>query len=246
MKAREVPGLTGSLDEIIKFGSQNIPLGELTYLSPEHYYSTAFVPLVGGVFPANTRVQLFKTAQGDQGQGSPAGVPLTISETNNENGQRQAVNEAYCATKLGISIYSTSGTNLKYVPLARAQDLNALLEGIVWTHKKGNGPVRTISNLKAWPEGGGAWYGGVAGGSATATSSAMAVGNGSPDCEKGELRPNLIFPPLQDVVIAIECGTEIDLSQAFGDYPAQFAGTEAIAIKFDFEGARLTNAGVQL
>ena len=199
-----------------------VTVGNLTYSNQQDLYSTSvFTSGATGIVAANTTVQFFVGAQGEQAaqQGYTGGV-LSLSQTNSTFSKGQApANQVYIATHAGFLLSQISSTNLTASPTesllqmstlaaaaANKSDVFSVGQNFSWDLTIGRGITRTIGLLSEYTlsQAYSVTDEGPTAGLALASISGQ---NGSPDVGITKLQVPIVFPPLVNVTLTATNGS---------------------------------------
>lgn len=222
--------------------SRGVTVGDLMFASAQDFWSTCVIPInaaTAGQIDANSEAQLFYANVGQTGQGFT--TALTISQTNNKNGDRMPANQVYIGLKLGFEAYRlNSVSDLSNVQLfTRSDDLYAVMSNFVWSLNVGDGIKRDISALVDYPGGSGIYSASsqpnppVAAGAFRALE--YGVQSGGPLRDMKALPLPVIFPPNIAVDIRVKCGNSFTLNDT-----TFWTTSDGVAIKAKFRGYMMT------
>lgn len=211
-----------------------VTVGNLTYSNQQDLYSTSvFTSGATGIVAANTRVNFYVGALGEQAaqQGYTGGV-FSLSQTNSTFGRGQApANQVYIATHAGFALSGISETNLTANPTesllltaVAAQpavvgppvkagiqnncDVYSIGQNFSWDLTIGRGITRTIGTLSEYTMPG--VFATQDDGTAVAATRGFGQ-NGSPLCCISKLQVPIVFPPLVNVAIGAQNGSPFQL-----------------------------------
>jgi hypothetical protein len=201
--------------------SRGVTVGDLAFASAQDFWSTGGIPLATLTLNANSEVQLFSKNVGETGQGFT--VPLTISETNNVNGDRMPSNQVYIGLKVGFQVYSTSAvTSLDPNMFLSPKGVQKVTQAAAWSLNIGDGIKRFIGNVAQFPAGAGPWASSwvyntagliVAAAANLGTNGVSYSDNGAPFASELRSLPlPVIFPPNIRTDIRIQTGTAVTLT----------------------------------
>lgn len=199
-----------------------VTVGNLAYSNQQDLYSTSvFSSSAAGVVAANTTVQFYVGALGEQAaQQGYTGGTLSLSQTNSTFSKGQApANQVYIATHAGFLLSKISDTNLTASPTesllqtstltagaANKGDVFSVGQNFSWDLTIGRGITRTIGLLSEYTVS--QAYGVTDEGPAVAGAiSSISVQNGSPQVGITKLQVPIVFPPLVNVSISAQNGS---------------------------------------
>lgn len=248
-------------------GGRDVTIGDMNFVSAEDRWSTCFLPVTPLAGPGGSTAQiaaglqqnLFRTPQGQAGQGTA--LALTVNETSLRNGNREAANQSYVATRAAFSFYfvntgAAAAAALQAVPINNPVTVQNLAQGIVWNLNIGDTIDRAISPLAEYPAGAGAWGSAFSAVSSVTAANSGGAGwatNGEPSGSKRKLNIPIVFPPQVDVDISVRTGSGVglydNLSSAVAVLAPMFptynvdttAGTTLVAVKCVLQGYRMTS-----
>ena len=222
---------------------KGVTVSDLAFASAQDYWSTCAVAVNGstaGLIDANSEENLFEKKIGDTGQGFTAA--LTISQTNNVNGDRMPANQVYVGLKAGFNLYHLNdvGTLSAYKLFDVPQDLAAVADNFCWSLNVGDGIKREIGSLLSFPHGCGVDSGTqgqfiTAAGAGAGIPNTQGAQNGGPLVEMRKLPLPVIFPPNIKVAITAKCGNTFTLTST-----TFWAVSDAVAIEMTFRGYMMT------
>jgi hypothetical protein len=205
-----------------------VTVGNLTYSNQQDLYSTSiFSSSAAGIVAANTTVQFYVGALGEQAaQQGYAGGTLSLAQTNSTFSKGQApANQVYIAThagfllsKMDVTTDLSLGTeretllqasNLTAVA-ANKSDTFAVGQNFSWDLTIGRGITRTIGLLSEYTTPGA--YGITDEGPTAAPLATVSVQNGSPYAGMVKLAVPIVFPPLVNVSISATNGSPFTLN----------------------------------
>lgn len=248
-----------------------ITVGDLNFASAQSVFSTGYIkPSANDTFAANSEVDLFQAAIGDNGQGLAAGQVMTRSQTNWIDSQgRLPANEVFigirclvscfkhtnasAAATSGVSFDGVAGVFSKQAPITDVAALWAIVHAFSWEYQTGDGIIRNVGQLAAYPQGGGVWQSSqpftaaiAAPAAVGSAQNAIAAQNGSP-CPSvaTELPIPFMFLPNITTRVKVKNGSALSVepttSVAGSTFDIDGVGTaDYLAIKMTFQGYKLT------
>lgn len=254
-----------------------VTVGDLNFASAQSVFSTGYIkPNAADQFAANSEVDLFQSAIGDNGQGLAAGQTMTRSQTNWIDTQgRLPANEVFLGIRCLVSVFkhtnadktvlsgasfaSSGGLNSVQAPITDVAAVWAITHAFSWEYQTGDGIVRNVGQLAAYPQAGGVFqatqpYTFAAAAAAPAGVlvgsgfGAVAAQNGTP-CPSvaTELPIPFMFLPNITTRVKVKSGSLLNVESATGATGSTFdvntggTGTaDFLAIKMTFQGYKLT------
>ncbi len=202
-----------------------VTVGNLTYSNQQDLYSTSvFTSGATGIVAANTTVQFFVGAQGEQAaqQGYTGGV-LSLSQTNSTFSKGQApANQVYIATHAGFLLSAIGSTDLTTTPnenllqmangvsaATNRSDVFSVGQNFSWDLTIGRGITRTIGLLSEYTLS--QAFSVTDEGLNLAPTTTISAQNGSPDVGITKLQVPIVFPPLVNVSLTASNGSPFQL-----------------------------------
>lgn len=240
-----------------------VTVGDLNFASAQSVWSTGFIaPSSTDNFAANSEVQLFQAAIGDNGQGLASGQVMTRSQTNwQDTAGRLPANEVFIGIRCLTSVFKhtngavgAGGALLTSNPVTSTIQDVAVLYQIVksfsWEYQTGDGIIRNVGPLASYPQAGGAWeapavpFAPLTAADPGVAADAIAVQNGYPcPVVAKELPIPFMFLPNITTRVVVKTGSPITLVPATSNYfvlgTAQVAG-QFLAVRMTFQGYKLT------
>lgn len=251
----------GFLAELQPFAKMTVvpgvTVGDLNFASAQSVFSTGYIqPSAQDQIAANSSVDLYQAAIGDNGQGLAPGQVMTRSQTSWINTQgRLPANEVYIGIRCGYALYkhrnsdktltagasfaATGGVFSSQLLFPDVAALWQLLHSFSWEYQIGDGIVRNSGALSGYPTGGGAYEPPAAG----QAGDAIAVQSGWPcPTTMVELPIPFMFLPNITSRITVKCGNLIKLEAALNGITLDNGGTnsEYLAIRCALQGYKLT------
>lgn len=220
-------------------------LDEFAYFDDTSLFSTVALTDTAGVIPAGQEYSLFTAPVGTNGQGFPAGINLTLADTNlpkGWEGGKPPANQAYVALAGGFEVYYCSSKTAagQYYMINQAADLHQILSNVTWSWNVGGdaSPRIRYEPIKLWPCGCG-----VAGVSTTsALDTAVAIRNdaGAQGLSNGGVMASmrkfafpLFFPPN----VAVDCRLTVQKAINIG---STLVAAGQVRIAFNLRGYKLS------
>ena len=237
-----------------------VTVGDLNFASAQSVWSTGYIaPTSNDNFAANSEVQLFQAAIGDNGQGLAPGQVMSRGQTNwQDSSGRLPANEVFIGIRCLVSVYehtnavvnvfgaSFANTGALYssqVPINDVASLYGILKSFSWEYQIGDGIVRNVGPLASYPQGGGVWEAPIQLAQQAVAGSNTAIGaqNGlpSPIVAKELPIPFMFLPNITSRVV-VKCGSPLTTTTGtFTAAAAEQAG-DFLAIRMTFQGYKLT------
>lgn len=233
-----------------------VTVGDLNFSSAQSIFSTGYInPTANNTFAANSEVQLFQAAIGDNGQGLQAGEVFTRGQTNFlDTAGRLPANEVYVGIRCLTSVYKhvnpavgnfaavLAGSN--QVTIEDVPALYQILKSFSWEYQTGDGIIRNVGPLASYPQAGGVWQAPSVPTTA-AEAGAIAAQNGYPcPTTAMELPIPFMFLPNITTRVTVKCGSALEVNSptatpTFAKGAAQVKA-ELLAIRMTFQGYKLT------
>lgn len=234
-----------------------VTVGDLNFSSAQSVFSTGYIaPSANDNFAANSEVQLFQAAIGDNGQGLAPGQVMSRGQTNwQDTAGRLPANEVFLGIRCLVSVYkhhnvvanvfgaSFAGDGVSFSSQGPINDVAAtheIVKSFSWEYQTGDGIIRNVGPLASYPQGGGAWEA-PAPGITSAALGAIGVQNGYPcPTVATELPIPFMFLPNITTRVTVKCGSPLALTAgSFTVATAETAG-DFLAIRMTFQGYKLT------
>ena len=235
-----------------------VTVGDLNFASAQSVFSTGYIPpSAQNQIGANSTVDLYQAAIGDNGQGLAPGQVFTRSQTNWINTQgRLPANEVYIGIRAGFVVFKhrnsdkalTAGASYAssagpvYSSQLTIPDVAAVWQithSFSWEYQIGDGIVRNGGALSGYPAASGVYEA-----PANIASDAVAVQNGWPCPVVGvELPIPFMFLPNITSRITVRCGNLLKLEDVLSGGNTLDNGTvqsEYLAIRMVMQGYKLT------
>jgi hypothetical protein len=227
-----------------------VTVGDLNFSSAQSYFSTGYIgpQTSSDQLDANSEVDLFQAAIGDNGQGLASGVTMTRGQTNVLDSQgRLPANEVFIGIKCLVSVYKhvnaavgATGATLTgstQTTFGTTAALESVLKSFSWEFQIGDGIIRNAGALIGYPQGGGVWEPTTA--AAVAAGAGTDVQSGLPlACDSRKLPIPFLFLPNIVTRVKVKNGGAIaglSLAKGAADTAGQFA-----AFRMTFQGYKLT------
>lgn len=242
-----------------------VTVGDLNFSSAQSIFSTGYIqPTSTNNFGANSEVQLFQAAIGDNGQGLAAGQVMTRGQTNFlDTAGRLPANEVYIGIRCLTSVFqhrnavvgvgasfaaAVAGNLSQQVPVGDVTALYEIIKSFSWEYQTGDGIIRNVGSLAGYPQAGGVWEAPIqlAQAAAAVANPAIAAQNGYPcPTVAAELPIPFMFLPNITTRVTVKCGSPLNLTGLLTGTAAFTAGTSEVignllAIRMTFQGYKLT------
>jgi len=214
-------------DELRQYASltvvPGVTIGSLNYVSHSDMYSSGLITTADELVASDAKVSLFDKAIGEIGSGWTTAT--TESQGNFKfTGGKIGANQCYVATHAGFTISqvsaSTPTTALIHNLFSHPDAVWAIANNFSWDLQQGRGIKRNIGPLLQWPAGSGIY--GITGDSNASRDTDVPVSagilpnygaqNGAPDCGMRRLAEPIVFAPLVNTSIVVQCGNQFKLS----------------------------------
>lgn len=234
-----------------------VTVGDLNFASAQSVFSTGYIPpSAQDQIGANSSVDLYQAAIGDNGQGLAPGQVMTRAQTSWINTQgRLPANEVFIGIRCGFTAYKhrnsdkaltagasfapTAGVYSSQLLFPDVAALWQILHSFSWEYQIGDGIVRNSGALSGFPQGGGVYEAPAAG----TVGDAIAVQSGWPcPVTMAELPIPFMFLPNITSRITVKCGNLLKLEPSLTGITLDNGGTnsEYLAIRIALQGYKLT------
>lgn len=231
-----------------------VTVGDLGFTSAQSVFSTGYIaPTSNDNFAANSEVQLFQSAIGDNGQGLASGQVFTRGQTNwVDTAGRLPANEVFLGIRCLVSVYKHTnsangfgaqlGSGTNDVPITDVAAVYEIVKAFSWEYQTGDGIIRNVGPLASFPQAGGVWEAPLQLTTIAAQANpAVGAQNGwpSPVCAQ-DLPIPFMFLPNISTRVTVKCGSPLAVTSGTFTAPGLAATGDFLAVRMTFQGYKLT------